>query len=1175
MAQLCWTPQQRRAIDARNPVVLVSAAAGSGKTAVLSERAVTRMLDDGSPIEADRLLVVTFTRAAAREMKQRLLQKLSERIEREPENQAARRQRVLADRAVIGTIHALCFDLLRQNFQRLGLPAAFRIGDGQELSAMRAEAVGAALEAAYADPEDGDFLELAELFSRRTGDKSLSDAVLSVLDFARAHPFYRDWLDEKLELYAGFSSPADSVWGRIILNDSLEAVAQAAARTSDALKIIEAQPELAPYSAAFLSDLAALERLGPLLERNNWDGAAAFLRDFVFAPLSAAKKAPEPERERIKRLRGRTRDLVTRLKTELFSATEAEFCEDIADLLPKIRRLFLLVKDVDDRLLTQKIELGVLDFSDLEQFSAQLLMEKRGGGYHPTAFAAECAARFDEVMVDEYQDVNAVQDMILTALSQGGSLFLVGDVKQSIYRFRQAQPELFLQRAALYRRFDDPARPALVTLGGNFRSRPEITRTVNRVFAALMSPSIGELTYDDTQKLEAAGTFLPAHDCGVQLHLLDCSGEPDANAAADAEARWTAQQIARLLREGYPVQEKGALRPVRPRDICILLRSPKGRADLYRRALAAQGVEARAEMDGGFLNTPEILAMQNLLRAVDNPTRDIELIGAMQSEMFGFTDDDLAKIRLASPEGGFYAALLKAASTDGRCGAFLMQLDRFRRRSADMSAAQLICEIYRETGFDLICRAKKDGEQRFLNLALLAQYAEDYHQNGYRGLGAFLRILDGMAERGEDLAPAFAGEGADAVTVTSIHRSKGLEWPVVFLCDCARQHSFYRSDLIAPVILHTELGLACVRRDKTLKKQFATPPLWAARLESERALLSEELRVLYVAMTRAAQRLVVTASSKDPWEWLSRYGERQINLSPAQVREGSCFADWLLMAMAQSADLSALAQGGGCCEGFSLIAGEKPAFGQAGPQRAPTPAEPDAALLDALVKRAAFVYPFEEAARIPAKLSVSELTHAEGGRQRFLNRPAFLSGEKAIGAERGSAVHAFMQYCDFSAARADAAGELARLRAQGILTPRQADAVDLAQVAAFFRSDLAARIFSAKRVLREFRFMAPAGACVRARRLCAQNGESPMLQGIADCVLLEEESAVLIDYKTDRVASPQPLFERYRAQLLLYREMLAAVLGVPVTECLLYSFSLGRTISVDSALPAAICQNGC
>ena len=533
--------------------------------------------------------------------------------------------------------------------------------------------------------------------------------------------------------------------------------------------------------------------------------------------------------------------------------------------------------------------------------------------------------------------------------------------------------------------------------------------------------------------------------------------------------------------------------------------------------------------------------------------------------MFGFTDDELAAARVKTPAGRLWNAVLAAAREDAHAADFVQTLEELRRLALCTPPAELIGALLKKTSFDVLCRSMKNGAGREANLMLLMQYAAEPCGGGVPTLEGFLHRIDRLRERGKDLAPSAVGEGQNAVTITSIHKSKGLEWPIVFVCDCARTHSFYRSDLIEPTILHSELGFAAVRRDAASKRQFVTVPLAAVRAESERGLLSEELRVLYVAMTRAKERLYLTGAVKNPAARLVLAAQEtagQNALLPAQVRAGRSFLDWLLAALSLTHDLGLLARTGQAQEGLSVFAGETfapaPVVSKA---EEPSP-EADEALLLRLRAQITFSNPHEAASKLPAKLAVSALSH--GGEERFFTgKPFFLEKGGLTGAARGTAVHAFLQYCNFEAAARNPQRELFRLRQNGVLTGAQADAVDLDRIWAFFGGELAQRIFSAERVLREFRFMAPASASALAAQYVLPDGEATMLQGVADCIVLERQGALLIDYKTDRVKEPQELARRYRTQLLLYRGMLGAALGVPVHAAALWSFALDCAVWVD------------
>jgi len=1147
------TREQRAAVESRGGSLMLSAAAGSGKTSVLTRRAVARILEDG--VDADRLLIVTFTRAAAAEMKGRIVKELSDYIERHPGDAHARRQRAKLDRAQIGTIDSLCSAILREHFQLAGLPATFRIIEGNELEMMREDAVSAAIEEAYRADTPA-FRDLAELFSTSKSDRALTEAVLRVLEYARAHPHYRRWLDEKLAVYREFETPSQSPWAQILLEYG-RGLCEWEIRSLDRAIRLASASESAAYLPALAADRAALQEVLARIDARDWDGCAAALEAYRPTSIRGVKKANPA----IKAARDRAKKLLQdTLPKHVFPASEAEFSEDVADLLPKIDCLFSLVKETDERLQRDKREAGVLDYADLSQMTCSLLTDETGA---PTPFAAELAQRWDEVMVDEFQDVNEVQERLLSALALRDDFFCVGDVKQSIYRFRMARPQLFLRRIETAHPFDGRHFPAALYLNGNFRAAPEVTDVINETFGVLMSREVGDLDYDETQRLEPLASFPPGAQRGVDLCLLR-RGDPEAGEDPDAEPAWVAEEIRRLLESGA-VSENGAVRPVRPSDIAILLRGLKnGRGERYRRALRAAGIEAGMKDETGFLAAPEVAAVLHALGAIANPMRDLDLLGAMASPLFGFTDDELAAIRVRTRTGSFYGAVSAAAAHDAHAASFLELLGEFRRLSLTMPPEELIGELLRRTGFDVLCRGMKNGAHRLGNLVLLQEYAAESGAGAVPTLEGFLRGVERIRRRGKDLSPAAQGEGEDAVSIVTIHRSKGLEWPIVFVCGLDQEHGFFRSDLQKPTILHSEYGFACVRRDRATRRQFVSVPLAAVRAEEQRAQLSEELRVLYVAMTRARERLYLTGTLPDPEAALRdaafAAGEGT-SIDPAFVRGGKTFLQWLLPALSLHRDLRALASLPSREDGLRVRLPDPPRPVQAAETAAAAPT-PDEAAAQALYARILRPYPHAAAAGLPSKLAVSALAHGEEGRF-FTGVPAFVSGGRLTGAARGTAVHAFLQYCDYAAARRDPAAEAERLRAGGFLTAEQAEAVDLRQIRAFFESDLARRIFAADRVLREYRMLAPASASALTAQYVLPDGESTMLQGVADCILIEGDHAVLIDYKTDRVSHPEELIGRYRMQLLLYRDLLARALPVPVTECVLYSFSLGCAVPLE------------
>lgn len=1154
------TNEQRMAIDARGGSLLLSAAAGSGKTAVLTQRAVTHMLDKNDHIDADKLMIVTFTRAAASEMKERIIQKLTEYILDNPDDKNARRQRVLVDRAPIGTIHSLCSELLKQNFQLVGLPASFRIGDENELETMQHAAVSSVIEEAYRE-ENSDFIALTELFSSGKSDAALDETVLSVLKFARAHPFYRRWLDEKLDIYRKFSFDEENKWADIIFKRAKGLVDDSIAEIETMLEQIYLSDEEAPYTKALTDDLITLKELQKYITAREWDECRRTAANYSPSRWTNPKKGDKQLAEERKEVRERAKKLIREtLGDKCFCCSKEEFCEDVSDLSVKVEILFDLVKKVDERIQNEKLESGVIDFTDLEQMACALLLDENGDR---TAVAKNLSSRYGEVMVDEFQDVNEVQYSILTALAREDNFFCVGDVKQSIYRFRMAQPMLFLAREKNSFEYDGASFPAVLRLTGSFRTAPVVTAVINDVFTALMSEQAGDIDYDEHHCLVPLGSFLDGAFSGVELCLIE-DDDADDEEAVSPEPAWIASEIAKIIAE-EKISGNDGLRSVEPRDIAILLRSPKNHGADYRDALLSYGIDASVSLEAGFLESPEVTTVLNALSTIANPMRDVELLGTMSSPLFGFSDDELAAIRIKTPVGRLWTAVISMSEENEHCAGFVKEITRLRSLSSYMPPHALIGEILRLTGYDFICRSMKNGEQREANLKLLMQYAQD-ESAGVPTLSGFLKRVENIKLRKKDLAPASIGGGENAVTITSIHRSKGLEWPIVFIAELKKKHSLFHNDMQQPTVLHSELGFASVRRDERTKKQFVTAPLEALKTEKKREGLSEELRILYVAMTRAKEKLYLTANVKDSAKELHKakmIAEGKTKVPYTRVLDSMCYLDWILEALSINHNLSLMVNLPAGDDALSVKVTSSPYVLTEKTEDTETNEKPAAnkKLLDELMGRTRWNYPHASATKLPANMAVSELSHGMSQRY-FTSHPHFMDEGKLTGAARGTAVHTFFQYCDLDNASKDAKAEVERLRANGMLTDEQAKAISLKEVGKFFESGIYKRMLSAEKVLREFRFMAPA-SCSELSKEFSDGEESTMLQGIADCIIIEEGGAIILDYKTDRNVTPDELEERYRMQVLLYRDMLSSVLDVPVKACALYSFSLGREIWVD------------
>ncbi len=1165
-----WTPQQRQAIETTGGSLLVSAAAGAGKTAVLTQRVLAHLTHPEHPVDANRLLIVTFTRLAAAEMKSRIAAGLSRMIEAQPASVALRRQQVLLQSAKISTIDAFCQGLLRENFHLLDIPPDFRIADPKELELMRSEAMAQTLEALYRQP-GGEFARLVELLSTGKNDKRTEETLLRLYDFLRALPFPERWLQEKQALYQTELPPEQTPWGKLVLEHARSGIACALTLTRQALEAMQGDEALsAAYQPALLLDEKRLAALQLILQTASWDAACQAFEHFTFEKLGRLTKYPyEEKKAHVTALREGSKDIIKELRDRRFCCTAAEFARDMQLLRPCVEQLFAALRLFSQQLESAKAAKGVLDFPDLTHHALRLLVEQdEQGRPQQTPLARQLSEELAEVLVDEYQDTNQAQDLLFWAVSgRGQRLFMVGDVKQSIYRFRQAMPELFLEKQRSFAPVGG-GFPAKVVLGRNFRSHSAITGAVNHVFSLLMSRSLGELDYDQEHWLEAGAQYPPDEGAGLSLHVLEPSQSEEPEGS---EAAYVAGLVAQLLESGFEVVEQGAARPARPGDIAVLLRS-KGKAQEYVQALAQRGVSAWCESQGGFLSSPEVGWVVALLSALSNPLLDLPLVQAMLSPMFGFSSEDIAQLRLQQAGRPFYLLVQQAAQTQENWRQFLECFAALRRQGALLPADTLIRQIYLQTSLPELVLAMPQGQMRQANLRLLVNYAADYEQAGYKGLDGFVRFLARLREQGSDLSTASL-RTPSAVSVMSIHASKGLEFPVVILADCARR--FNTDDLRRPGMLSARLGFACTSREPGSLVSYTTLPLEALRIEGAAASLSEELRVLYVALTRAKQRLYAVASLPRPAKQVAGLALplEKGRLAPWAVGSANSFADWLIMAALHHPGGQPLRELAGlppvelaACAGQLQVRLAQPGTSlglEVAQAEAPPPPSP--ALLAELQERLAFAYPHTAATQTPAKLAVSQLVAHEAITPfGHAPRPAFLQGKGLSAAQAGTALHLFLQLANLAQAQHSSAAEKQRLVQEGFLSPQQAQAVNEAAVAAFLAGPLGQRLLAAKQCHRELRFLCEADSILLGSLApWLPEGQTTMLQGVVDCLFIEEDGAVLIDYKTDRLENEQLLLARHGAQLRLYARVVQQWMKLPVKQGYLYSFHLGKAVAVD------------
>ncbi len=1171
---MAWTDEQQFAIDDRKGSLLVSAAAGSGKTAVLVERVIQMLTteDEEKRVDADKLLVVTFTEAAAAEMRERISAKLSELSVDPKFEEIVEKQTVLLDKANISTIDAFCIRLVRENFNLLDISPDFRIADNTQTDILKAMAMRDTLRDCY-EKGDGVFLELCELLNSFRDDSALIKTVGSIYSFTRSHPFYRDWLEKKISQYeTSIDDVAKSPWAKVLYPICDDALQVAQTLLDFAIDEVGEDPKLvAKFFDIFEETKVAVKSARDFCEQKNLDGLHKVVHSVAFPKFPSIQKYEDPERLDLIRKRWDAIKGIFETLCKLVCSDSSRFKEALIDLLPKIKKLFEITVAFADRLDELKAERNLADFADVEQYALDLLLVRDGDGYKRTPLAISLAESFVEILLDECQDSNELQDMLFKALSKNeGNMFLVGDVKQSIYRFRQAMPELFVEKKNRFFEYNGKDYPAAINLSKNFRSREEVTSTVNFFFDQLMSRGMGGIDYT-AERLERGAKYPPSELCNSELVYLQLQTGDNRHLIS---AKYVADKIKELMK-GFTVTEKdGVVRPVRYGDFCILLRAPKGSAQYYIDVLESEGVPASFQETPGILTSIEVSILLALLRVIDNPTLDLDMLTVLYSDLFGFTSDDVTKLRLLDKSAPLYKLLDMAVCGEDedlkqKCVRLLNTVEEFRLFCVNFGVAGVIDYIYRELNLPEFFSIKYKNPSKAANLSIFRRYAEGLEKNDLCSLSAFLRHIDRLLEQESDIkgAPSSQSVGS-SVQIMSIHHSKGLEYPICFVCDLSKQ--FNKKDLRGNTMLHSSLGFSCVRRDEKTRMQSPTIALTASKIANEEAMLSEELRLLYVAMTRAREKLILVATAKDPLKEIQSIADKVIStshvISPFTVKSCKSYAEWITLCASRHPALfdyfdhsvsRYFFKNTDCKLDVSIISRTEDGEEVEGKEKA----LPDSARIldyeEAIRKNLTLKYQHQVDTELPTKMSVSEISKADA--PPFLRVPNFSEERELSAAQRGTAIHTFMQFADYKSAKENCQAEVERLVSQGFITRKQADVIDFGKVEKFFKSSVAEAIFSANKIYREYRFMMPSKA---SELFGVESDAEIMIQGIADCIIQKGDEFIILDYKSDAVRDMSVLKDRYQKQLELYRDAIGGLFETKNVRSVIYSFTLSDSIEV-------------
>ena len=1172
-----WTPEQKRAIDSRDGTVLVSAAAGSGKTAVLVERVVQRLADETRPCSVNNLLIVTFTRAATRQMKERISQALSDRLAADPTNRHLKKQLMMLPLAHIVTIDSFCGELVRNNFQDADKAPDYRMLSEAELKIMRLDAIDRVLDEKYAEKSEG-FLRLTGLLTRGADDTELSDLIMDVYENSTAFARPDKWLDSLLAPYNGTSLPLrETPWGRLICEEAKLAVDHCISMCDRIQRCIGRDSEAAALYGDYLAEISSgLANLNTSLEADSWDDIREKFLHFALGRLP--KQNGKEYCVSVIDLKDRIKKIICEKTAALFCASEAENAEDMDYLRPAAQSLIDCVRRFGEIFAENKRRADGADFADITHTALKLLITyDEDGNPVKTALAEDISRSFEEILIDEHQDTNEIQNVLFSAISRDDTnVFMVGDAKQSIYRFRQAMPEIFISRRDGMEEYVDGNYPAKITLGRNFRSRRGVTENINFIFSQLMSSEMGEIEYDDEEKLIPAAEYTREADFPeAELHIVSGSEEAP-KVSRQREALYVAGMISGIIADKMQVRDKDGFRDIRYGDICILLRSTAGgKAEIYANALAEYNVPAFIMGSTGFFDAPEISTVISLLRVIDNPIQDIPLLAVMLSPIYGFTPDELAKIRIPDRKKPFYHCVVdSAASGDEKSIGFMRAVENLRMLASTMPCDEFLRELYDTTGYISVCAAMSDGSNRRANLNKLIEYAGDYEQTGRRGISGFIRFIDRVRRNNSDFDnTADISESANTVRIMTIHKSKGLEFPVCILADTSSR--FFNEYGSKSYSFHTRGGICfdMINNEKRLK--YPTVGKKAIAAADRRSSLSEELRILYVALTRAKERLICVARFDSPQKKIRELELELGNRTAAPVYTVShCNspAEWLLLALCRHPDMRATTgklsylapELLNISERLNVVFAEE-VDSPAAETVTDRKSELDTRLLEEIGARLAYEYPYASLCGIRAKSAPSEFDNTGFSTEHFAAaKPAFLSRTGLNPASRGTATHKFMQFYDYSENAGTIDEQAQRMVSQRRLTPDEAAALDKGKLAAFFAGELAQRIRRSGSVMREKRFTVgiPAGELYRGLPENVRD-ETIVIQGYIDCVFEEDGKLVIVDYKTDRRADMATLLERYSTQLALYRRALAECTGMEVKETLLYSFENNASAALE------------
>ena len=1163
MSEKRWTNEQLQAINLKGANILVSAAAGSGKTSVLVERIINKIINEG--VDIDKILVVTFTNAAASEMRERLMNKIYEKIDEEPNNQNLQRQLLLINKANISTIHSFCLNVIRNNFFEIGISNNFRVADDTEIEILKQEVIEDIFEEKYEKQDEG-FLKLLQKYTSYKDDINLKNLIIKVYEFIQSDPFPEKWLENAVEEYhINEEDFSKTKWGNVILNEAKDIINDCITKLKVEINDINLYPNLIDFKQVLNMDLIDLQEI----TTNNWDEAFKFITLKEWQTWPRKSKISEEEKE-VKEKAKSIRDLVKSNFTDIqkiINCNSKDAIENINEMYETLKDIRHLVLEFYNEFSTRKRERNIVDFNDIEHLALKILVDENG---NPTEIAKKYD--FNEIEIDEYQDSNSVQEYILQSVSNGNNVFMVGDVKQSIYKFRQANPKLFMQK---YNEYVLPKEKiesdTKILLYKNFRSRENVLDITNLVFSNIMSEKLGEIEYTDDEKLNLGANFDETNiDCTTELNIIetDNNEEDDDVQEVVENAALEARLVAKKIKELHS-------KNIAYKDMTILLRSPKSIANIFERELMEEQIPVFSDISTDYLNTIEIDTIMSLLKIIDNPLQDIPLVTILRSEIGGFTDNDLIEVRLVDRESSFYKALEKAKISDNinnnlkeKISEFLTLIEEIKVKQNELPLDELIWYIYTKTGYYNYVGLMPDGTLRQANLKKLFEKAKEYEKISFKGLFNFILFMEKVGTSNNDLnAARVIGENDDVVRIMSIHKSKGLEFPIVFLCGVNKK--FNLRDMNEKIILDNQMGIGMNYILDGI--EFPTLTKEAIKIKTKKESISEEMRVLYVALTRAKDKIIIVGTSnkvtkklQEKKEELNKYNTNEKNkkINYKLIEKYKSYLDWLELVYEYNSDSKMKLN---IINKIDLMkeAEQLENINETKRKKEEIIKNLDKVKIneerykniDNLLK---YDYRYKSNIDLPTKTSVTALKEQKKESKKV---PIFIENKQSNSARKGTLVHLLLSKLTKETTIKEIEILLNELIKNKAIKQEEKNLIDLKIFEDYLSSNLYKELLEAKEIKRETPFYLN----INSSDIYPETNEKILVQGVIDLYYINKNNElILVDYKTDYVENKKEeyLIEKYKIQLYLYQKALEKALNRKVNHIYIYSTYLNKQIEI-------------